>query len=454
MASPPDRASHSDRAPPAERLESVGQGHLVAHAASLEPEARDAFLAAAAAHPWGSLREALEHGATSGAPALRPPKCYTLGRQLNQNEEHNRVERMGQGLLAGGRVATLLLAGGQGTRLGYDGPKGMLEFGPDEGRTLYRIHAERIAASTERYGKPAPLYVLLSAATAATTRAAFDEHGEAWGLRPGQVRFLLQGTLPALDDAGRALIAAPGVLAEAPDGHGGAFQALADAGVLDELVEQGVDILTTFQVDNPLARPLDPVMLGWMVERRLQAIGKAVRKASPDEKVGVFARDLRGRTKVVEYSEVTADDDAADGADGADGAIESPLMLGSIAIHGFSVRFLQGLAREGDALRLHAARKKVTHLAPDGSRVVPEAPNATKLERFIFDLFPLAARAEVQEVKREWEFAPVKNATGIDSLMSSRVLVDAEVRRWHQTRDLPAPETAPALKPREMDGPR
>ncbi len=427
-------------------LEAAGQGHLVAHADALAPAAGAALLADAAGVPWARLTAAIQDGAAAGAPELRPPQALTFGRQVNEPELVRRLSRMGRGLLAGGRVATLLLAGGQGTRLGHDGPKGTLVFGPEADRTLYRIHGERIAAASAQAGRPVPLYVLVSAATEDATRAAFEDCAD-WGLDPEHVRFLVQGTLPCLDDAGRGLLAAPGVLARAPDGHGGAYQTLVAAGVLDELLEQGVDVLTTYQVDNPLARPLDPLMLGWMVERKLHAIGKAVRKASPDEKVGVFARDLRGKTRIVEYTELPQSRAQTGGE-----MVEAPLMMGSIALHGFGVRWLKGLAAAGDELPLHRARKTVQAIDPAQPDAPASAREAWKLERFIFDLFPKAARAEVQEVRREWEFAPVKNAAGQDSLITARVLVEAEVRRWHRERGMPAPE-APSLRPREMDGP-
>lgn len=383
--------------------------------------------------------------AEPAVPELRPPQVLTLGRQGREPELRRRLARLGRGLLAGGRVATLLLAGGQGTRLGVEGPKGNVVFGPEADRTLYRIHAERVAAVSRRAGRPIPLFVLVSAATEAATREAFEE-AAAWGLEAGQVRFVVQGTLPALDDAGRALLAAPGALALAPDGHGGAYQALARAEILEELAEAEVDVLTTFQVDNPLGRPLDPVMLGWMVERRLSAVGKAVRKATPEERVGVFARDLRGRLRVVEYTELPEREQEPTPGE----PVEAPLVMGSIAIHGFAVRFLRDLARAGHALPLHRARKRVPHLGEGGAVVEPDEPNAWKLERFLFDLFPAAERAEVHEVKREWEFAPVKNARGADSLATARVLVEAEVRRWHRARGLPEPERA-SLRPLELD---
>jgi UDP-N-acetylglucosamine/UDP-N-acetylgalactosamine diphosphorylase len=428
-------------------LESAGQAHLVAHAQGLDEARRAAFLLDAAAQPWEALRQALRtrHGAS---PVLRQPQALTWRRQVAQGPLRPRLAGLGRGLLAGGRVATLLLAGGQGTRLGFDGPKGNVVFGPEPDRTLYRIHAERVAAVSRAAGRPVPLLVLVSRQTAEATRAAFEEAG-AWGLEPGQVRFLAQAELPCLDDEGRALLDAPGELARAPDGHGGAFEALRAAGLLDELAARGVDVLTTYQVDNPLGRSLDPVMLGWMVERRLQAIGKAVRKATPDERVGVFARDVKGRQRVVEYSELPAREEEAPPAPGE--PTTRPADLGSIAIHGFAVSWLRDLAADGFTLPRHRARKKVAHLDEAGSRQEPASPNAWKLERFIFDLFPLAARAEVHEVERAFEFAPVKNATGVDSLESARALVAAEVRRWHRQAGLPEP-AEPSLRPLDIDG--
>jgi UDP-N-acetylglucosamine/UDP-N-acetylgalactosamine diphosphorylase len=429
-------------------LRAAGQEHLLTHAEQLDEGARDAFLASAAGLPWNELAGAFGKEGPRHSPALRPPVTLSLRRQMAEGPLRARVGRLGRGLLAGGRVATLLLAGGQGTRLGHPGPKGTVVFGPEEERTLYRIHAERIAAVSRWSGHPVPFYVLTSPQTDAETRAAFED-AEAWGLVPGQVRFLRQTTLPALDEQGRALLEAPGQLALAPDGHGGAFPTLVQAGAIAELRAAGVDVLTTFQVDNPLARPLDPMMLGWMVERRLEAIGKAVRKSTPEEKVGVFARDLRGALRVVEYSEMPPPPAGVNPAEGMD----APLDMGSIAIHGFALSFLDRLATAEVHLPLHRAHKRVPHLDADGTLVEPDTPNAWKLERFIFDLFPLATRAEVQEVKREWEFAPVKNATGVDSLLTARVMVAAEVRRWHEEQDLSF-DGSGALRPGELDGGR
>jgi UDP-N-acetylglucosamine/UDP-N-acetylgalactosamine diphosphorylase len=200
----------------------------------------------------------------------------------------------------------------------------------------------------------------------------------------------------------------------------------------------GVDALTTFQVDNPLALGLDPVMLGWMVERRAQAVGKAVRKRDPSERVGVYAREATGRHRIVEYSEVP------------EGGLPEDLVLGSIALHGFSLRWLRRTLREEPgALALHRAHKKVPYIAPDGSTRDPATPNAYKLERFVFDLLPHAQRAEVHEVLREREFAPIKNAEGDDSPVTARRLVEAEVARWFAEHGRTPPADL-GLRPLEM----
>jgi UDP-N-acetylglucosamine/UDP-N-acetylgalactosamine diphosphorylase len=411
------------RAPLERRLLAAGQEHLLAHAESLPEDDRADFVASLDPVPWeevaGALRAAkarAEAGTTSPPPELRPPEALTLRRQRIEPGFPARLAAAGAARLAEGRVAAVLLAGGQGTRLGHPGPKGTFVLGPEPDRSLYALLVESVVEAGREAGTPVPLVVLTSPETDAPTRAAFATH-RAFGADPSRVRFVTQGTLPAFDDEGRALLASPGRLASAPDGHGGLVDALVAGGVLDALAREGVEWLATFQVDNPLARPLDPVFLGWTLERRASAAGKAVRTRSPDERVGVFGRDLEGRVHVLEYSEAPP------------GGVEG-LVLGSIAVHLLSVSWLRALvAQEGFRLPLHLARKKVPHLGRDGRAVVPGAPNAWKLERFLFDAFPHAPRFAIHEVDRDREFAPVKNATGDDSPDTARALLAAELRR-------------------------
>jgi UDP-N-acetylglucosamine/UDP-N-acetylgalactosamine diphosphorylase len=417
------------------RLVQVGQGHLAAHAATLGPEAGATFLCDAALHPWEELTAAHRAPPAAAPGVLRPPAGLTWKRQLGEGGLRRRLADQGRRLLAGGRVATVLLAGGEGSRLGIDGPKGDVVLGPTADRTLYRVLAERVVRAGRDAGHPVPLVVLTSERTHEATAERFLT-GDRLGLEPGQAELVQQGRLPVLDDEGRALLAASGQLLLAPDGHGGLWTALRGAGVLERLRAAGVEVLTTFQVDNPLGLPLDPVMLGWMLERRANAVSKAVAKTAPDERVGVYARGLDGRTRIVEYSELPAD--------GAPG-----LKLGSIAVHAFALRWLDDLFAGGWTGPLHRAHKQVAAWTPEGP-LEATGPNAWKMERFLFDVLPEAPRVEVLEVAREREFAPVKNAEGADSLASARLLVDREVLRWHTLAGSTPPRPL-RLAPLEID---
>lgn len=424
----------------ASRLLAAGQAHLVEHAAGLRRDARASYVAELASVAWERLGAALHAVSPPPPPDLRPPEALTLRRRHNEGGIGRRLALVGRQLLAAGKVATVLLAGGQGTRLGHPGPKGLFVLGPSPDRTLYAILFERVAAAGRSAGTPVPLVILVGRDTEDATRVVVAD-ARRFGLDPSLVRVLRQGEMPAVDDGGRALLAAPGRLALAPDGHGGLVDALTRSSTLDWLRERGVEWLTTFQVDNALGRPLDPEFLGWAVERRAVAAGKAVRKRTPSEKVGVFARGIDGRVRIVEYSELPAE--------GAE-----LLQLGSIAVHAWHLPWLAAVtSAPGFALPWHRARKRVPFLATDGTVRTPASENATKWEQFLFDLLPMAPRVAIVEVNRAREFAPLKNATGEDSPETARAAVTAEIRRWHREAGLDVTEGPLDLRPLEADGP-
>ncbi len=422
-----------------DRLLATGQEHLVLHAETLDGVARAAFQADLLEIPWERVAHAFRHPAGGVPPDLRPPECLTWRRQQNEAGFARRLAEGGRALLAAGRVATVLLAGGQGTRLGFPGPKGTFVLGPGPDRTLYAVLLERVLAASRAAGRAIPLVLLVSRETEAPTRAALE--AAAWhGLDPALVRIVRQGELPALDAEGRALLSGPGRLALSPDGHGGLVEALRRSGTFEWLARLGIECLTTHQVDNPLGRALDPVFLGWLLDRRAVAGGKAVRKRDPGEKVGMYARGVDGRVRIVEYSEITPE-------------AAAELRLGSIAIHAFSLAWLrERLEEPGFTLPFHHARKKVPSWTAERGLVAPERENAVKLEQFLFDLLPLAPRVAVHEVDRAREFAPLKNATGPDSPDTCRAAVAAEVARWYRMAGREPPET-PSLRPLEADGP-
>jgi UDP-N-acetylglucosamine/UDP-N-acetylgalactosamine diphosphorylase len=332
---------------------------------------------------------------------------------------------IGEEALRNGEVAALVVAGGQGSRLGFDRPKGLFPVGPVSGSTLFRIHAEKVLALSRRYGRPVPFLVMTSPATHAETVEYFEgEH--LFGLSPEQVHFFQQGTMPALDLAtGKLLLERPGELFLSPNGHGGTLTALTDTGLLAELKTAGVRHVFYFQVDNPLVNVCDPAFVGRHIETQAEVSSKVVFKDDPAEKVGVLA-EIDGRCGIIEYSDMPPEMTEERTADGT-----LAFRAGNPAIHCFSVEFLERVTTGADRLAYHVARKKVEHhdLAT-GETVTPEGVNALKFELFVFDALPLADRWLAVETKREDEFAPLKNATGNDSIDTCKLLMTDRARRW------------------------
>jgi UDP-N-acetylglucosamine/UDP-N-acetylgalactosamine diphosphorylase len=332
---------------------------------------------------------------------------------------------VGEAALRNGEVAVLVVAGGQGTRLGATVPKGLLPVGPVSDATLFRIHAEKVLALSRRYRKPVPLLVMTSPATHDQTVAYFQRE-QRFGLPTEQVRFFQQGTMPAVDLAtGKLLLAQPGQLALSPNGHGGSLTALADGGLLAELKAAGIKHVFYYQVDNPLVNVCDTAFVGRHIQAGAEVSSKVVFKEKPEEKVGVLA-EINGRCGIIEYSDMPK---AMTEERTADGLLA--FRAGSPAIHLFSVAFLERVTTGRQRLPFHLARKAVPHFDPVSGRTVkPDKPNALKFERFVFDALPMADRWLAVEAKREDEFAPLKNAEGPDSLGPVQAAMTAQARRW------------------------
>lgn len=332
----------------------------------------------------------------------------------------NATMKLGEESLRNGEVAVLLVAGGQGTRLGFDKPKGMYPVGPISGATLFQIHAEKVLALSRRYGRPVPFLIMTSPATHGETVAYFAEN-QCFGLVAEQLHFFCQGTMPALDaTTGKVLLEAPGKLFLSPNGHGGTLTALADSGLLERMKAQGIRHIFYFQVDNPLVKIAEPGFLGMHIERDAEASSKVVFKEQSSEKVGILAL-VDGRCNIVEYSDMPA---AMNGERDADGTLT--FRAGNPAIHLFSVPFLERVTSGDERLAFHIARKKVAHLGDPE----PAGINALKFELFIFDALPLADRWLAVQTLREDEFAPLKNASGSDSLETLQAAMLAQSQRW------------------------
>ncbi len=328
----------------------------------------------------------------------------------------------GEQELSQGAVAAVTVAGGQATRLGFDGPKGIFPVGPVTGHGSFHLFAEQLLATGKRYGRAVPWYVMTSASNHCATVAWFEAHG-LLGLAPDQVRFFVQGRMPCFGLDGRILLEERGRVAFAPDGHGGIFGALERSGMLREMSERGVHHLSCFQVDNPLVRCLDPRFIGMHALAGAELSSKSLAKAHDREGLGTFCRH-RGRLTVVEYSELPESMATARGSDG-----HRRYDAGSISVYVIERRFAERMVDAG--LPWHRARKRVGHLdCATGRRVEPSEPNAVKLERFLFDAASQAQGWLVVETSRDEEFAPVKNLAGADSVQTSRGALVRRACRW------------------------
>lgn len=347
----------------------------------------------------------------------------------HKNQDKERYQHVGEALIRAGKVAAFVVAGGQGSRLGYEGPKGCYPGGGVTGKSLFQIFADNLLGAMDRYSVRVPWYVMTSPLNHDATVDFFQKHGF-FGLSSRDVMFFRQGVMPSLDMAtGRVLLSSPSEVATNPDGHGGAIRALFQSGALADMESRGVEHVSYFQVDNPCVRVLDPVFLGLHAaapDSSGEMSSKMVPKVSPEEKVGVFCKG-DGKVQVIEYSDLPMDLQREREPDGT-----LRFIAGSIAIHAISVAFIRRLATDKSvALPYHRAEKKIPHVDLEtGRHINPDKNNGVKLERFVFDALPMCASSIVYETDRVEEFAPIKNATGADSPASSRDLQTLRASRW------------------------
>lgn len=349
-----------------------------------------------------------------GLSELAPPEVVRLPATPEEEALRKRAAEAGARLLREGRVATLVVAGGQGSRLGFDGPKGAFPLGPVTDRSLFQLHAEKILAARRRHGRPLPWYIMTSPSNDRATREFLKKH-RYFGLSPEDVFIFEQGVLPAVTLAGKLSLEAPGKLFVAPDGHGGAFKALLKSGALDDMSGRGIEQIYYFQVDNPLVPVPDPVFVGLHAEAGAEMSLKVLKKRTPEEGLGtVVKRRAAGGIEVIEYTDLPSGLMEAKGPDG-----NELFPMGSIAIHVISVPFAGKIARTGN-LPYHQALKKIPCVNEKGEVARPEEPNGVKFEMFVFDALPDAERAVAMEVRREEEFSPIKNPSGEDSVETAR----------------------------------
>jgi len=406
------------------------QGHLLTFWPQLDTAERQELLAQIRELDLAKIDDWVEH-LVRGTPApavatqdFEPAPSYGPEPQgPEQQRKYRAAIELGEKLISQGKVAALTVAGGQGTRLGFDGPKGNYPISPIQHKTLFRIFAETIQAVAQRYGATCPWYVMTSPMNHAQTVELFQADSY-YGLDAKDVFIFQQGTLPNFAFDGGILLEDKARIARSPDGHGGCIRALARSGALADMKHRGVEFLSYWQVDNPLVKLFDPLFIGLHALDGAEMSSKAVIKNAPKEKVGNFCL-VDGKVTVIEYSDLP--DELAE-RQRPDGSLV--FHLGSIAIHIISTSFVEKLNTQDYSLPPHRAVKKIPYLDLQGRRVEPQEPNGVKLESFIFDALPLARASIILEIVRSEQFAPVKNAKGVDSVETTRQMMVARAAAW------------------------
>ncbi len=426
------------------KLTTAGQGQLLHFWKELDAGQREKLANQIAELDFSELEKliqayVLQKPQTQIPEDLGPAPYFPL---VPRNEEQKllyaKAQARGEELLRSGKVCCLTVAGGQGTRLGFDGPKGTFPIGPVTGKTLFQYFAESILRMGEKYGCQLSWYVMTSPLNRLATETFFQEN-KFFGLDSKQVFFFTQGTMPAIGLDGKLLLADKDSLSLSPNGHGGTLLALRKSGALDRMKQEGTDFISYFQVDNPLIPVVNPLFLGLHDLEKSEMSAIMLAKTGPFEKLGNFCI-AGGRLEIIEYSDLPAELAKSRNPDGT-----LRFIAGSPAIHMISRTFVEKLTT-GGSLKLpwHRADKKVSYIDALGTAIKPSEPNAVKLESFIFDAMPLAERTMVLEGKREDLFAPTKNPTGVDSVESCRaMLINRDVRRL---------EVAGVKIPRNADG--
>ncbi|GAB4143571.1 MAG: UDPGP type 1 family protein [Planctomycetaceae bacterium] len=420
------------------KLQKYGQEHLLRWEQELDERERECLYRQIDEIDFLQIQQLLEkrtnssdvaasgtnHHAELAFRAKQPASLIRLPQTDADHELRQQAFQKGEELLRAGKVGAILVAGGQGSRLGFEHPKGMFPIGPVTGNPLFQILAEQLLARSRRANCSIPYFIMTSDATHEETVLFFKKNAY-FQLNPADVFFFMQGTMPAVDEkTGRILLAEKGQIARSPDGHGGMLNALSASGMLEEMKNRGVEYLYYHQVDNPAAIVCDPEFLGLHVMRGSEFSTKVVAKRDPLEKMGVVV-SVDGRTQILEYSNLPPDMAANVDENGA------PLFwAGNTAIHLMNRSFLERLVEQENSLPFHLAHKKVPYINDNGNRVEPNSPNAFKFEKLIFDALPQAKSALVVETDRQREFHPVKNSAGNDSPETARAALSALFTSW------------------------
>ncbi|CAN7093603.1 UDP-N-acetylglucosamine diphosphorylase 1 [Brassica rapa] len=433
ITSPPPM--NSPRQALIERLKDYGQEDVFALWDELSPDEREFLVRDIESLDLPRIDRIIRcslHSQGLPVAAIEPvPENWVSTVDGRKMEDREKWWKMGLKTIYEGKLGVVLLSGGQGTRLGISDPKGCFNIGLPSGKSLFQIQAERIlciqrlAAQVVGEGPTRPVtihwYIMTSPFTDEATRKYFSSH-KYFGLEPDQISFFQQGTLPCISKEGKFIMETPFSLAKAPDGNGGVYGALKSSRLLEDMASRGIKYVDCYGVDNVMVRVADPTFLGYFIDKGAASAAKVVRKAYPQEQVGVFVRRGKGGPlTVVEYSEL--DQSMASAINQRTGRLQ--YCWSNVCLHMFTLDFINQVATglEKDSV-YHLAEKKIPSM--NGYTM------GLKLEQFIFDSFLYAPSTALFEVLREEEFAPVKNVNGsnFDTPESARLSVLRLHTRW------------------------
>lgn len=334
------------------------------------------------------------------------------------NEKYKYYEEIGKKAIKEGKLAAVTMAGGQGTRLGHKGPKGTYDIGLESHKSLFELLCDYLKEEGKKYGVTIPWFIMTSKENNKETIEFFEKNRFFGYEKDKNIFFFIQGELPMVDTEGKILIGEDGLIKQAADGHGGIYESLVKNGMTDKMRQLGIEWVFIGGVDNCLVKMVDPILIGTAIDKKVTVACKSIVKANPHEKVGVFCK-RNGKPSVIEYSEIS--DEMAEAVDK-----NEELLYGEshILCNLFNIDAIERMGRT--PLPYHSAFKKAKYIDKDGNLIEPDSPNAFKFEAFLFDAFGEVDDMAILRVKREEEFAPVKNAdtAGVDCPSTARELYE------------------------------
>ncbi len=340
------------------------------------------------------------------SPELKPIKYVSV----IESSKNKKAYELGEEAISNGKTAFVTVAGGQGSRLGYNGPKGNYPISPIREASLFQIFSEKLLSACKKYNTLIPWGIMTSEQNNEGIISFFKKN-KYFGLDKNSIHFFIQGMLPSVEPDGKLIIAENGGLFKNPDGHGGLVNAIKKNGLLEKLKKSGIEELFHFQVDNPIVIVPDPLYLGMHILKNSQVSSKVIKKRSPEEKLGVIGL-VNGKPGIIEYSDLNEKNMYAVDENG-----ELVFSQGNIAIHILNVDFLSS----GPVLPYHIAKKKIKGYKQEESSLVLKELDGVKFEMFIFDTISAAERIMFFETLREEEFSPLKNKAGEDSIETCKM---------------------------------